>query len=90
VVATGNLTSDAYDETIVVQIGVGSGAAITLAAAPPTGTIQIIKDGAGNAASKTITVQPTSGLIDGSSIIQVGVNWGSVTVQYTGSGWIII
>lgn len=61
--------------------------ASTTGAAANTGKIYIIKDQSGGAASNNITVQPTSGTIDGVASIVIDANYGEVQVYSDGAAW---
>ncbi len=62
---------------------------ITLEASPAPGVVHRIKDMAGNAAGYPITVQPTSGTIDGAANFIINQNRGALTVEFNGSEWSI-
>jgi len=55
------------------------------------GTVYIIKDCGGLAATNPITVQGTGGqLIDGSATATINTNFGSITVLFDGTEWNIV
>lgn len=57
----------------------------------PVGKLFTVKDGNGLAATHMISIYPHAGqTIDGLSGIGIAVEWESVTVVWTGSGWAII
>ena len=57
----------------------------------PTGTVFIIKDGAGVAAINPITITATGGvLIDGAASALINTNYGSITLIFNGTQWNIV
>jgi hypothetical protein len=55
------------------------------------GTVYIIKDCFGNAATNPITIQGTGGqLVDGSATATINTDFGSITVIFDGTDWSIV
>lgn len=78
------------DDVVSVQVPGGVAVAVTL----PVGTLGrtfTIKDGLGLAtALLPITITPTAGTIDGSATATINTAYGSVTLVYNGTQWLII
>ena len=77
------------DDVIAVA---SSGGAITIVplGSPVTGTRYTIKDSTGNAAANNITVTPSGKNIDGAASFLITVNYGSITIVYSGTQWLVI
>jgi hypothetical protein len=74
-------------------IGCSAGITVTLpnGATLTAGKQYVIKDESGNAAVSNITIAPYSGdLVDGQTSLTLVVNYGSVTLYWTGSKWSIV
>jgi hypothetical protein len=74
-------------------IGCSAGITVTLpnGATLTAGKQYVIKDESGNAAVSYITIAPYSGdLVDGQTSLTLVVNYGSVTLYWTGSKWSIV
>ena len=74
-------------------IGCSAGITVTLplGATLTAGKQYVIKDESGNAAVNHITIQPYSGnLIDGQTSLILVINYGAVSLYWTGSGWSIV
>jgi hypothetical protein len=63
---------------------------ITPLAAPVTGTMYIIKDSVGSAASNNITITPSGQNIDGAASALINTNYGSMSIVYNGTEWSIV
>lgn len=78
------------DDVVSVQVPGGVAVAVTL----PAGTLGrelTIKDGLGLAtALLPITITPAAGTIDGSATATINTAYGSVTLVYNGTQWLII
>jgi hypothetical protein len=78
------------DDVVSVQVPGGVAVAVTL----PVGTLGrtfTIKDGLGLAtALLPITITPAAGTIDGSATATINTAYGSVTLVYNGTQWLII
>lgn len=78
------------DDVISVQVPAGA-VAVTLPALPATGATVTIKDGLGNASVATpITITPAAGTIDGAATAVINVAYGSLTLVYNGTQWLIL
>lgn len=89
------VTPGAYPYTTTSQDGLilvdtSSARTITPLASPTTGQRHIIKDSVGSAAANNITVTPSGKNIDGSASYTINVNYGSITIIYSGSQWLIV
>jgi hypothetical protein len=74
-------------------IGCSAGITVTLpnGATLTAGKQYVIKDESGNAAVSHITIAPYSGdLVDGQTSLTLVVNYGAVTLYWTGSKWSIV
>lgn len=89
VTAAGNVTVAAADGLIVVAKTAGQATTVTLEANPVAGAVHRIKDGRGDAATNNITVVPAAGTIDGAASFVLAANRGAVTVEYTGTEWVV-
>ena len=87
--AVSAVTIQASDELIVINKGIGSATAVTLDPSPAVGAVHRIKDGKGDAATNPITITAAAGTIDGASHFVINQNRGAVTLEYTGSEWVI-
>lgn len=89
-VATPVVVSAATDDVISVQVPGPVAVAVTL----PVGVLGqsfTIKDGLGLASPVTpITITPTAGTIDGAATAVINVPFGSLTVVYNGTQWLIL
>jgi hypothetical protein len=65
-------------------------ATIVPLASPTTGQKHIIKDSAGTAAANNITITPSGKNVDGAASTVININYGSVTIIYSGSEWLIV
>jgi len=64
---------------------------LPIGASLTAGKQYVIKDESGNAAVNHITIQPYSGnLIDGQTSLVMVINYGAVTLYWTGTGWSVI
>ena len=90
VIASGAVTVSATTDYIV-EVDKTSGAAtvVNLPATPATGLTYVIKDGKGDAATNPITITPNAGNIDGSSTYVININYGSATISYDATKWIV-
>jgi hypothetical protein len=78
------------DDVVSVQVPSGVAVAVTL----PAGTLGrtfTIKDGLGLATTLLpITITPTAGTIDGAATATINTAYGSLTLVYNGTQWLII
>lgn len=78
------------DDVVSIQVPGGVAVAVTL----PVGTLGrelTIKDGLGLAtALLPITITPVAGTIDGAATATINAAYGSVTLVYNGTQWLII
>lgn len=86
-VVTADYTVLTSDNLIVVNKSVGSATTITLPAAPTTGSMVVVKDGKGDAATNNITVDGNGKNIDGDATRVISVNYGAVSLVYNGTQW---
>ena len=79
----------APNDVIIGYTALSAAVTVTLptAAAANKGKFYVIKDEAGAAATNNITIQPSSGNIDGVSSIAISSNFGSVQVYTDGNAW---
>jgi hypothetical protein len=89
------VTPGAYPYTTTPQDGLikvdtSSARTITPLASPTTGQRHIIKDSVGSAAANNITITPSGKNIDGAASSTININYGSVTIIYDGSQWLIV
>lgn len=80
------------DEVVSVQVPgpVAVAVAVNLPAGI-TGRTYVIKDGLGLAAPATpITITPAAGTIDGAATATINVPYGSLTLIYNGTQWLIL
>lgn len=87
--AAGNVTC-VNESLVVVNKTSGQATTVTLPASPATGQTLQIKDGKGDAAVYPITVTPSSGTIEGWSSAYINRPYGSLTVCYNGTEWVIL
>jgi hypothetical protein len=89
-VATPVTVVAATDEVVSIQVPGPVAVAVTLPAGV-LGQTFAIKDGLGLAAPATpITITPTAGTIDGAATAVINVPYGSLTVVYNGTQWLIL
>ena len=78
------------DEVISVEVPGPVAVAVNLPAGV-TGQIFNIKDGLGLASVATpITITPTAGTIDGNATATIDVPYGSLSLVYSGTQWLIL
>lgn len=65
-------------------------ATYTLPAVPAVNQIVVVKDIAGTAASRNVTIAPNSGLIDGQANVALSSNYASTDLVWNGSAWNVI
>jgi hypothetical protein len=75
------------DQQIIVNLTSPAALQIYLVANPVVGKWVVIKDGAGNASSYSITISPSAGTIDGASTNVISTNYGHVRFSYNGTQW---
>lgn len=87
----GNITGATSDYCLNVT-STASARTVTVPNTPNSNQIFIIKDGSGAAATNNITVTTPGGVvtIDGSTTYPINTNWGSVTLIFDGSNYLII
>jgi hypothetical protein len=74
----------------IIKVDTSSARTITPMASPATGQRHIIKDSVGSAAANNITVTPSGKNIDGAASSVININFGSITIVYDGSQWLIV
>lgn len=83
----------AGDVTLINEAGLvvnktsGEVTAVTLPGTPAKHRRIWIKDGAGDAATYNITIEPASGTIDGAASYTISENYGAVVLVYNGTEW---
>jgi len=88
-VASASYAIQSDDALILVTPAVG-GTTITLPATGTLGCIFIVKDAAGTAFSRNITIDPGPTTIDGLGLFIITQNFQSITITWNGSAWVII
>jgi hypothetical protein len=89
-IVTPVVVSAATDDVVSIQVPGPVAVAVTLPAGV-LGQSFTIKDGLGLAAPATpITITPTAGTIDGAGTAVIDVPFGSLTVVYNGTQWLIL
>lgn len=91
IVPVTNVTTTPYaalTTDYMMAVNVASASIVNLPASP-TGTVYIVKDSSGLAATNPITVIDVS-LIDGQASASIDVNYGSLTFVYNGTEWNIV
>lgn len=89
------VTPGAYPYTILAQdamilVDTTSAHTVVPQASPATGQRHIIKDATGTAATNHITVTPSGKNIDGNASFTIDSNYGSITIVYSGTQWLVI
>lgn len=100
---TGTWTGVGATDTVVLTgtgITIGSndthigctsgGITITLPASPLTGEYHEIKDSNGNATGSNITISGNGNNIDGSSSVQLTLNYTSLSIRFNGTKWSVV
>ena len=86
------VTVNGTDEVVSVQVP--GPVAVAVAVNLPVGVLgrtYVIKDGLGLAAPATaITITPAAGTIDGAATATINVPYGSLTLIYNGTQWLIL
>ena len=89
-VATPITVVAATDEVVSVEVPGPVAVAVNLPAGV-TGQVFYIKDGLGLATPATpITITPAAGTIDGAATATVNAPYGSLTLVYSGTQWLIL
>lgn len=84
------ITINGTDEVVSVQVPGPVAVAVTLPIGV-TGRTYVVKDGLGLAAPATaITITPAAGTIDGAATATIDVPYGSITLIYNGTQWLIL
>lgn len=84
------ITINGTDEVVSVQVPGPVAVAVTLPVGV-TGRTYVVKDGLGLAAPATaITITPAAGTIDGAATATIDVPYGSITLIYNGTQWLIL
>jgi hypothetical protein len=84
------ITINGTDEVVSVQVPGPVAVAVNLPAGV-LGRTYVIKDGLGLAAPATpITITPAAGTIDGAATATINVPYGSLTLIYNGTQWLIL
>ena len=79
------------DNLISIQVPGPVAVAVQLAASPATGDTITVKDGLGLASIATpITITPNTGTIDGAVNATINASYGSLTMVYDGTQWLIV
>lgn len=85
ITTAGDYTATALDDIIIINKVTGASTTVNLPAGVARGKTYTIKDGKGDAATNNITLAPAFSItIDNNSTYVLNVNYGSVTVVYTG------
>lgn len=87
VTASGAVTVATSDYIVVVDKTSGAATTANLPGSPTTGTVFVIKDGKGDAATNNITITPAAGDIDGATTFVINVPYESVNLVYNGVQW---
>lgn len=87
ITAAGAVTVATTDYIICLNKTSGASTAINLPSTPATGTLFVIKDCKGDAATNNMTVTPAAGNIDGAGTFVMTVNYQSINVVYSGTQW---
>lgn len=87
VTASGAVTVATTDFVVIVNKATGAPTTVNLPSSPTTGTVFVVKDGKGDAATNNITVTPAAGNIDGASTLTMNVGYESVNLVYNGTQW---
>jgi len=87
----GNITGATSDYILNVT-STASARTVTVPNSANSNQIFIIKDGSGGAATNNITVTTPGGTktFDGQTSVAIATNWGSLTVAYDGSNYLIL
>lgn len=84
------VTINGTDEVVSVQVPGPVAVAVNLPVGV-TGRTYVVKDGLGLAAPATaITITPAAGTIDGAATATINVPYGSLTLIYNGTQWLIL
>lgn len=89
VLAGATLTLTALDGFVSVNKTTGSATAILLPTSPFLGETHTITDGKGDAASNNITINGNGNNISGAATKVISSNYGSRTVRWAGTQWLI-
>ena len=73
-----------------LAVNVAGPASVVLPAAAPIGTVFVVKDTSGLAATNNITITATGSTIDGAANFVLATNYGSVTFVRTSTEWSVI
>lgn len=87
---TGTSLTAVKNNIYVINLGTPAAFTVNLPSSPASGDMLHVKDGAGNAVSFHITLQPASGNIEGQSNAIIKSNFTSVQLVYNGTQWNII
>ena len=79
-----NALSTDYDISVTANAVVPASVILPVS---PTGTVFIVKDAAGAAATNPITVTATASTIDGAANAVINTNYGSLTFIFNGTEW---
>jgi len=79
-----NALSTDYDIAVTANAVVPASVILPVS---PTGTVFIVKDAAGAAATNPITVTATASTIDGAANAVINTNYGSLTFIFNGTEW---
>lgn len=88
---TGNYAVTTTDRFVLINKTTGSATQVTLPTPVSQGRLLTIKDAKGDCATNNITiVRSGTDLIDGATSITLNVNYASLDLVYSGSGWAIV
>jgi hypothetical protein len=90
VTIAGSVSTTGGDDVVLLNKTVGAATTVNLMSSPPTGIVQTIKDGKGDAAANNITIVPAAGTINGAANLVIATNYGSANIMYTGTEWVTI
>jgi len=74
----------------IILVDTSSARTIIPQASPSTSKQLIIKDNVGSAATNNITITPSGKNVDGAASTTINIAYGSATIIYNGTQWIII
>jgi predicted secreted protein len=87
VTAAGAVTVATTDYMVTLNKTVGAASAVSLPASPTTGTVFVIHDGKGDAATNNITITPAAGTINGAATLVLNTAYATTTLTYNGTQW---
>jgi hypothetical protein len=75
---------------VIINKAVGAATTVFLPPTPVIGGEYVVKDGKGDAGTNAITLDGNGHTIDGLGTYGIGVNYGSVTLFFDGTGFLVI